>query len=81
MSVVHFGIPFDDGDRAGFLREGVWLAGGDGAGHGRHVGHVRAENIENALDAVKDAGGNTVSERQPIGDMTPPPTSPTPNAT
>jgi hypothetical protein len=32
-------------------------------------------------DAVKDAGGNTVSERQPIGDMTPPPTSPTPNAT
>src|SRR5262245_48793023 len=30
---------------------------------------VDVENLERALAAVNDAGGTTVSERQPVGDM------------
>jgi predicted enzyme related to lactoylglutathione lyase len=30
---------------------------------------IDVENIEDALKAVADAGGSTVSDRQPVGDM------------
>jgi predicted enzyme related to lactoylglutathione lyase len=30
---------------------------------------IDVENLENALKAVNDAGGSTVAERQPVGDM------------
>jgi predicted enzyme related to lactoylglutathione lyase len=100
--VVHFEIPFDDGDRArsfyekafgwemmsmpdmGYTLvttgpsgdEGPTEAGYINGGMMQREGPFTApnlvldvENLEDALKAVNDAGGTTVSERQAVGDM------------
>jgi uncharacterized protein len=100
--VVHFEIPYDDGDRArGFYEKafgwqlmslpemGYTLAtsgpsGDEGptepgfinGGMMERQGPFTApnividvDNIEDALQAVNDAGGSTVAERQAVGDM------------
>ena len=100
--VVHFEIPFDDGDRArGFYQRvfgwqvtplpemGYTLAmsgpSGDtgptepgfiNGGMMQRQGPFTApdividvENLEDALKAVNEAGGTTVSERQAVGEM------------
>lgn len=101
--VVHFEMPYDDGDRARAFYEsafgwemmtmpgfgGYTLAStgpnGDqgpsepgfinGGLFERHEGYttpnlvVDVPNLEDALQKVTDAGGTTVAERQPVGDM------------
>jgi predicted enzyme related to lactoylglutathione lyase len=100
--VVHFEIPYEDGDRArafyeaafgwqmmtmpdmgytlvttgpgddqgpseaGFINGGMMERQGDFKGP--HV-VVQVDNIEDALQAISDAGGSTVAERQAVGDM------------
>lgn len=100
--VVHFEIPFDDGDRARAFYAGVFgwqlmpvpemgytivMSGPSGDQGPTEPGFInggmmqRAEpfhgpnvvvdvaNIEDALAAVNDAGGTTVTERQQVGEM------------
>jgi predicted enzyme related to lactoylglutathione lyase len=100
--VVHFEIPYDDGDRArGFYERAFgWqlmhlpemgytlaMSGPSGEQGPTEPGFINGgmmerqgafaapnividvENLEAALAAVNDAGGTTVSERQPVGDM------------
>ena len=100
--VVHFEIPFDDGDRArAFYAQAFgWqmmsmpemgytlvMSGPSGDQGPTESGFINGgmmqregpftapnlvidvENLEAALTAVNDAGGSTVSERQPVGDM------------
>ena len=101
--VVHFEVPFDDGDRArafhgaifrwtlqdmpgmdytiamsgpvtetgepeesGFINGGMLERGGDFTAPNLVID---VENLEDALKAVNEHGGTTVSERQPVGDM------------
>jgi predicted enzyme related to lactoylglutathione lyase len=100
--VVHFEIPYDDGDRArqfysstfgwqimpmpemsytivmsgpsgdqgpteaGFINGGMMQR--EGAFTSPNV-VIDVDNIEDALKAVNDAGGMTVSDREPVGDM------------
>jgi predicted enzyme related to lactoylglutathione lyase len=100
--VVHFEIPYDNGDRArGFYEKAFgWqlttvpdmgytlvMSGPSGDQGPTEPGFINGgmmqrdapftapnivvdvDNIETALEAIKEAGGNTVSERQAIGDM------------
>lgn len=100
--VVHFEIPFDDGERAkSFYSEAFgWnvmpvpgmdytmvMSGPSGEQGPTESGFINGgmmqregpytapnivvdvENIEDALKAVNEAGGSTVSERQAVGDM------------
>jgi uncharacterized protein len=100
--VVHFEIPYDDGDRARAFYERAFgwqltslpdmgytlVASGPSGDQGptepgfinggmmQRQGPFSAPNIvidvanlEDALKAVDEAGGSTVSERQPVGDM------------
>ena len=100
--VVHFEIPFDDGDRArAFYREAFgWelqsmpemgytlvSTGPNGEQGPSEPGFINGgmmqregdfkspnividvDNLEEALKAVGEAGGTTVSERQPVGEM------------
>jgi len=100
--VVHFEIPYDDGDRARSFYERVFgwklmplpemgytlvMSGPSGDQGPTEAGFInggmmqRAEpftapdividvaNLESALQAVNEAGGTTVSERQVVGDM------------
>ena len=100
--VVHFEIPYDDGDRARAFYEqafgwqlmqipdlGYTLAmtgpsGEEGPNESGFIngGMMQREgpykapslvidvaNLETALATVNEAGGSTVSERQPVGDM------------
>jgi uncharacterized protein len=100
--VVHFEIPFDDGDRArafyekafgwnlmnlpdmgytlvmsgpsgdqgptepGFINGGMMQRQGDFTAPNVVID---VDNLENALKAVNESGGSTVSERQAVGDM------------
>jgi predicted enzyme related to lactoylglutathione lyase len=100
--VVHFEIPYDDGDRARAFYKEVFgwevtevpemsytmaSSGPSGEQGPTEPGFINGglmqreepftapnlvlevENIEDALKAVAEAGGSTVSERQPVGDM------------
>ena len=100
--VVHFEIPFDDGDRArsfyakafgwqvmdmpdmGYTlvmsgpsgdqgpTEPGFINGGMMAREGSFTAPnivLDVANLEDALKAVDEAGGTTVSERQPVGEM------------
>jgi predicted enzyme related to lactoylglutathione lyase len=100
--VVHFEIPFDDGDRARSFYEKAFgwemmsmpdmgytlvTTGPSGDEGPTEPGYINGgmmqregpftapnlvldvENLEDALKAVNDAGGTTVSERQAVGDM------------
>jgi predicted enzyme related to lactoylglutathione lyase len=100
--VVHFEIPYDDGDRArafyeqafgwqlmpipdmGYTlvtsgpsgeqgpTEAGFINGGMMQRQGPHTAPnivIDVDNIEDALEAVGDAGGKTVAERQAVGDM------------
>jgi predicted enzyme related to lactoylglutathione lyase len=100
--VVHFEIPYDDGDRARAFYNKVFgwevmempemsytmaTSGPSGDEGPTEPGFINGglmqrdepfkspnlvidvENIEDALKAVADAGGSTVSDRQPVGDM------------
>jgi hypothetical protein len=100
--VVHFEIPYDDGDRARAFYNKVFgwevmempemsytmaTSGPSGDEGPAEPGFINGglmqreepfkspnlvidvENIEDALKAVADAGGSTVSDRQPVGDM------------
>jgi uncharacterized protein len=100
--VVHFEIPYDDGDRARAFYEKAFgwqlmsipemnytmiTSGPSGDQGPTEPGFINGgmmqreapftapnvvidvDNIENALQAVNDAGGSTVAERQAVGDM------------
>ena len=100
--VVHFEIPYDDGDRARTFYERAFgwqlmhmpemgytlaMSGPSGEEGPTELGFINGgmmeragpfqapnlvidvENLEAALAAVNGAGGATVSERQPVGDM------------
>lgn len=100
--VVHFELPYDDGDRARSFYERAFgwqlmtlpdmgytlITSGPSDERGpTEPGFVNGgmmqrqapftapnividvDNIEKALEAVTEAGGTTVSERQPVGDM------------
>jgi predicted enzyme related to lactoylglutathione lyase len=97
--VVHFEIPYDDGDRARAFYERAFdwqlmhlpemgytlaMSGPSGEQGPPEPGFINGgmmerqgpfnividvENLETALAAVTDAGGTTVSERRPVGDM------------
>jgi uncharacterized protein len=100
--VVHFEIPYDDGDRARAFYEKAFgwnpmplpemgytmvMTGPSGDQGPTEAGFINGgmmqrqepftapdividvANLEDALKAVNDAGGTTVSERQPVGDM------------
>jgi uncharacterized protein len=100
--VVHFEIPFDDGERARAFYTKVFdwdltempemdytliTSGPSGEKGPTEAGYINGgmmkreepftspnlvvdvESIEDALKAVTDAGGTTVSEKQPVGDM------------
>jgi predicted enzyme related to lactoylglutathione lyase len=100
--VVHFEIPYDDGERAGAFYSQVFgwqtmplpdmgytlvMSGPSGDRGPTEPGFINGglmqrrqpfnapnvvvdvENLEAALQAVNEAGGSTVSERQPVGDM------------
>jgi predicted enzyme related to lactoylglutathione lyase len=100
--VMHFEIPFDDGDRArGFYSKAFgWqvmpmpdmsytlvMTGPSGDQGPTEIGFINGgmmqrqepftapnividvANLEDALKAVNEAGGTTVSERQAVGDM------------
>ncbi len=100
--VVHFEIPFDDGDRARSFYSSAFgwqmmpipemgytivMSGPSGDAGPTEPGFINGgmmqreapflapnlvinvDNLETALDAVNGAGGTTVSERQPVGDM------------
>lgn len=100
--VVHFEIPFDDGERAkSFYGKAFgWnvmpvpdmdytmvMSGPSGEQGPTEAGYVNGgmmqreepftapnivvdvDNLEDALKAINDAGGTTVSERQAVGDM------------
>jgi predicted enzyme related to lactoylglutathione lyase len=100
--VVHFEIPYDDGDRArafygkafgwqlnhlpemGYTLIGSGPTGEQGpsepgfinGGMMQRQGEFTAPdividvaNLEEALKAINEAGGTTVTERQPVGDM------------
>ena len=100
--VVHFEIPYDDGDRARAFYERAFgwqtmhmpdmgytlaMSGPSGDQGPTEVGFINGgmmeregpfqapnivievENLEAALAQVKDAGGATVSERQPVGEI------------
>jgi predicted enzyme related to lactoylglutathione lyase len=100
--VVHFEIPYDDGDRArGFYESAFgWTlmtmpemgytlvtSGPSGDEGPTEIGFINGgmmqrekpftapnividvDNIEKALEAVQQAGGTVVSERDPVGDM------------
>jgi predicted enzyme related to lactoylglutathione lyase len=100
--VVHFEIPYDDGDRARAFYEKAFgwqlmtlpemsytlaTSGPSGDQGPTEPGFINGglmqrqepftapnividvDNIENALQAVNDAGGTTVAERQAVGDM------------
>ncbi|MFI5045465.1 MAG: VOC family protein [Acidimicrobiia bacterium] len=100
--VVHFELPYDDGDRARAFYEqafGWQLMSPPGMGYTLVTSGpsgdegptepgfinggmmqrqgpftapnvvIHVENLEDALQAVNDAGGSTVAERQAIGDM------------
>lgn len=100
--VVHFEIPFDDGDRAkSFYGKAFgWnlmsvpdmdytmvMSGPSGEQGPTESGFINGgmmqreepftapnivvavDNLEEALTAINDAGGTTVSERQAVGDM------------
>jgi uncharacterized protein len=100
--VVHFEIPYDDGDRARKFYEKAFgwqmmpvpemdytlvMSGPSGDQGPSEPGFINGgmmqrqgpytapnlvldvDNLETALKAVNEAGGKTVSERQPVGDM------------
>ena len=100
--VVHFEIPYDDGDRAQEFYRGAFgwqlqsmpgmgytlVTSGPTGGTGpTEPGFINGgmmqreepytapnividvDNLEEALKAVGEAGGTTVSERQPVGEM------------
>jgi uncharacterized protein len=100
--VVHFEIPYDDGDRArAFYGKAFgWqvmpmpemsytmvMSGPSGEQGPTEAGFINGgmmqredpftapnividvDNLEDALKAVNEAGGSTVVERQPVGDM------------
>ncbi len=100
--VVHFEIPFDDGERAkSFYGKAFgWnvmpvpdmdytmvMSGPSGEQGPTESGYINGgmmqreepftapnivvdvDNLEDALKAINDAGGTTVSERQAVGDM------------
>jgi len=100
--VVHFEIPYDDGDRARAFYASVFgwqvmplpemsytmvMSGPSGDQGPTEVGFINGgmmqreepfvgpnlvidvDNLEKALEAVNQAGGTTVSERQAVGDM------------
>jgi predicted enzyme related to lactoylglutathione lyase len=100
--VVHFEIPYDDGDRARafYAKAFGWqvmpmpemgytivMSGPSGDQGPTEAGFINGgmmerqapftapnividvENLEDSLKAVNEAGGSTVSERQPVGDM------------
>jgi len=100
--VVHFEIPYDDGDRARAFYQQVFgwqlnvvpgmgytlvMTGPSGAHGPTEPGFINGgmmerqgpftgpnvvidvDNIEDALAAVNRAGGKTVAERMPVGDM------------
>jgi predicted enzyme related to lactoylglutathione lyase len=100
--VVHFEIPYDDGDRARAFYEKAFgwqlttmpdmgytmvMSGPSGDAGPTEPGFINGgmmqrqgpftapnvvidvDNIEDALQAVNDAGGSTVMERQAVGDM------------
>ena len=100
--VVHFEIPYDDGDRARAFYEKAFgwqlmtipemdytmvTSGPTGDQGPSEAGFINGgmrqreepftgsnvvidvDDIEDALKAVGDAGGSTVMERQPVGDM------------
>ena len=100
--VVHFEIPYDDGDRARTFYERAFgwqlmhmpemgytlaMSGPSGEEGPTELGFINGgmmeragpfqapnlvidvENLEAALATVNGAGGATVSERQPVGDM------------
>jgi predicted enzyme related to lactoylglutathione lyase len=100
--VVHFEIPYDDGDRARSFYEQAFgwqlmpmpemgytlvMSGPSGEEGPTEIGFINGGmmqregpytapnividvvNLERALKAVNEAGGTTVSERQPVGDM------------
>lgn len=100
--VVHFEIPYDDGDRARAFYESAFgwqimavpdmgytlvMSGPSGDQGPTEPGFINGgmmqrqgpftapnvvidvENLEDALAAVNEAGGTTVSERQAVGDM------------
>jgi len=100
--VVHFEIPYDDGDRARSFYEKAFgwqlmpmpemsytivMSGPSGDQGPSEPGFINGgmmprqepftapnivldvENLEQALKAVNEAGGSTVVERQPVGDM------------
>ncbi len=100
--VVHFEIPFDNGERARAFYTKVFdweltempemdytlvVSGPSGDQGPTEAGYINGgmmqreepftgpnlvvdvESIEDALKAVTDAGGTTVSEKQPVGDM------------
>jgi predicted enzyme related to lactoylglutathione lyase len=103
--VVHFEIPFDDGERArkfyssvfgwelmempemqytivstgptdpatgpteaGFINGGMFARSDEFPGKGPNI-VIDVASIEDALKQVEDAGGKTVSEKMPVGDM------------
>jgi predicted enzyme related to lactoylglutathione lyase len=103
--VVHFEIPFDDGDRArkfygetfgwqlmpipemsytlvrtgpsdpekgptepGFINGGMFERNAEFAGNGPNV-VIDVPNIDEALRQVEAAGGKSVNERTPVGEM------------
>jgi predicted enzyme related to lactoylglutathione lyase len=100
--VVHFEIPYDDGDRARSFYASAFgwqvtdlpdmgytlvMSGPSGEQGPTEPGFVNGgmmqreepfivpnividvANLEDALKAVNEAGGTTVSERQPVGEM------------
>jgi uncharacterized protein len=100
--VVHFEIPFDDGDRARTFYQQAFgwqlmpmpemsytivMTGPSGDQGPTESGFINGgmmqredpftapnlvidvDNLEDALKAVNEAGGSTVSERQAVGDM------------
>jgi predicted enzyme related to lactoylglutathione lyase len=100
--VVHFEIPYDDGERARsfYARAFGWqvmempdmgytlvMSGPSGDEGPTEAGFINGgmmqreepytapnivldvDNLEEALKAVGEAGGTTVSERQPVGEM------------
>ena len=100
--VVHFEIPFDDGDRARAFYQAVFgwqvtplpemgytlamsgpssdtgptepgfINGGMMQRQGPFTAPdivIDVENLEDALKAINEAGGTTVSERQAVGEM------------
>ena len=100
--VVHFEIPFDDGDRArnfyssafdwqlmpmpemGYTIVMTGPSGDEGPSESGFINGgmmqreepfmgpnlvIDVDNLEDALKAVNEAGGTTVSEREAVGDM------------